>query len=72
MACAKPSWSWGEHINPASPITSGKDAAFEATTGVHIIEVRATDANGKVQSGTHQDVVPNGAEGWHAITVDAS
>ena len=45
--------------------------SFEARTGVHLIEVRATDANGTVQSGTHQDVVPNGAEGWHAITVDA-
>ena len=45
--------------------------SFEATKGVHIVEVRATDANGKVQSGEHKDVVPDGAEGWHAITVDA-
>ncbi len=43
---------------------------WQATPGVHIIEVRATDKNGVVQSGDYVNVAPNGAEGWHAITVD--
>ncbi len=42
---------------------------WEATEGEHTITVRATDADGDVQSGDDVDVVPNGAEGWHDITV---
>jgi DMSO/TMAO reductase YedYZ molybdopterin-dependent catalytic subunit len=41
-------------------------------TGVHFIEVRATDANGLVQSGTHVATAPNGAEGWNTFTVQVS
>jgi DMSO/TMAO reductase YedYZ molybdopterin-dependent catalytic subunit len=43
---------------------------WTATPGVHFIEVRATDANGYTQPGDYVSVAPNGAEGWHTITVD--
>jgi DMSO/TMAO reductase YedYZ molybdopterin-dependent catalytic subunit len=43
---------------------------WDATKGVHLIECRATDANGLVQSGTHQAPAPNGSEGWETITVE--
>ncbi|CAA9376663.1 MAG: probable sulfite oxidase [uncultured Nocardioidaceae bacterium] len=42
---------------------------WDATPGEHTLAVRATDADGEVQSGDDVDVVPNGAEGWHDITV---
>ncbi|MXZ52170.1 MAG: molybdopterin-dependent oxidoreductase [Acidimicrobiaceae bacterium] len=37
--------------------------------GRHRIQVRATDGDGITQSGEEVDPAPNGAEGWHAITV---
>jgi DMSO/TMAO reductase YedYZ molybdopterin-dependent catalytic subunit len=43
---------------------------WEATSGNHTVEVRATDSSGKTQSGTRVDVIPNGSEGWHSITVN--
>ncbi len=43
---------------------------WEATSGNHTIEVRATDSSGKTQSGTRVNVIPNGSEGWHSITVN--
>jgi DMSO/TMAO reductase YedYZ molybdopterin-dependent catalytic subunit len=43
---------------------------WNAKPGVHIIEVRATDTNGFTQPGDYVSVAPDGAEGWHAITVD--
>jgi DMSO/TMAO reductase YedYZ molybdopterin-dependent catalytic subunit len=42
---------------------------WDATPGEHTLTVRATDAEGEVQSGNDVDVVPNGAEGWHDIAV---
>jgi hypothetical protein len=42
---------------------------WDATPGEHTLTVRATDADGEVQSGNDVDVVPNGAEGWHDIAV---
>ena len=38
---------------------------------VYLIEVRATDKNGLVQSGKRIQPPPNGSEGWHAITIEA-
>jgi DMSO/TMAO reductase YedYZ molybdopterin-dependent catalytic subunit len=38
---------------------------------VYLIEVRATDANGEVQSSDRVQPAPNGSEGWHAITIEA-
>ncbi|MBH0130175.1 molybdopterin-dependent oxidoreductase [Salinibacterium sp. NK8237] len=45
---------------------------WEATSGNHIIEVRATDAEGTTQSGDPVPVVPDGAEGWHRIGVQVA
>ncbi|MES2172234.1 MAG: molybdopterin-dependent oxidoreductase [Actinomycetota bacterium] len=42
------------------------------TKGSHTITVRATDANGNRQSQTYVPPAPNGAEGWHQISVQAS
>jgi DMSO/TMAO reductase YedYZ molybdopterin-dependent catalytic subunit len=42
---------------------------WDATSGDHTIEVRATDASGFTQREKRVDVVPNGAEGWDTIQV---
>ena len=39
------------------------------TAGRHQIQVRATDGDGVTQSGRQVPPAPNGAEGWHTITV---
>jgi DMSO/TMAO reductase YedYZ molybdopterin-dependent catalytic subunit len=39
---------------------------------VYLIEVRATDKKGRVQGGDRQQPAPNGSEGWHAITIEAT
>jgi len=38
---------------------------------VYLVEVRATDANGEVQSSNRVQPAPDGSEGWHAITIEA-
>ncbi len=38
--------------------------------GRHRIQVRATDGDGAVQSGKEVNPAPDGAEGWHTVTVD--
>jgi DMSO/TMAO reductase YedYZ molybdopterin-dependent catalytic subunit len=43
--------------------------AWRAEPGDHTLRVRATDATGTVQDGTFRDVVPDGATGWHEISV---
>ena len=45
---------------------------WDATAGDHTIEVRATDKSGFTQSETPVRVDPNGAEGWHTITVNVA
>lgn len=45
---------------------------WDAAAGDHTIEVRATDSSGKTQSGTPVPVVPDGAEGWHSISVNVT
>ncbi len=42
---------------------------WDATPGEHRLQVRATDATGETQTDRTQDVVPDGATGWHTITV---
>ena len=39
------------------------------TEGRHRIQVRATDGDGITQSSREVDPAPNGAEGWHTVTV---
>jgi DMSO/TMAO reductase YedYZ molybdopterin-dependent catalytic subunit len=43
-----------------------------AARGSHRIAVRATDGTGTVQTATVQDVVPDGATGYHQITVSVA
>ncbi|MBK4347194.1 molybdopterin-dependent oxidoreductase [Lacisediminihabitans changchengi] len=42
---------------------------WEPTTGDHTFTVRATDANGQVQTQKYAPPAPNGAEGWASIGV---
>jgi DMSO/TMAO reductase YedYZ molybdopterin-dependent catalytic subunit len=42
---------------------------WEARSGDHTLEVRATDASGFTQTEKRVDVVPDRAEGWHTIQV---
>jgi hypothetical protein len=46
--------------------------AWDAPEGDHTIAVRATDGTGQVQSGRDVGVVPDGAEGYHTISVHVS
>ncbi|WP_329425509.1 molybdopterin-dependent oxidoreductase [Streptosporangium sp. NBC_01495] len=45
---------------------------WEATPGSHTIEVRATDATGYTQTGDRVPIAPDGATGWHTITVEVA
>ncbi|GAB2468342.1 DMSO/TMAO reductase YedYZ molybdopterin-dependent catalytic subunit [Conyzicola lurida] len=42
---------------------------WEATSGDHVLEVRATNAEGDTQKEERVDVIPDGAEGWHTVQV---
>jgi len=42
---------------------------WPAAAGKHTISVRAADATGAVQSGNEVPIFPDGAEGWHTISV---
>ncbi|MEU8218708.1 molybdopterin-dependent oxidoreductase [Micromonospora taraxaci] len=43
--------------------------SWDATPGEHRLQVRATDATGETQTERTQGVVPDGATGWHTVTV---
>ncbi len=45
---------------------------WNAAAGDHDIAVRATDKTGSTQTDELADVVPDGATGWHTITVEVS
>jgi DMSO/TMAO reductase YedYZ molybdopterin-dependent catalytic subunit len=45
---------------------------WTATAGRATISVRATDGTGLTQSSNIVPLAPNGAEGWHTISVNAS
>ena len=44
----------------------------DAPSGTHTVRVRATDADGEVQTSRRQGVVPDGATGLHERTFDVS
>jgi DMSO/TMAO reductase YedYZ molybdopterin-dependent catalytic subunit len=46
--------------------------AWDAVAGRHRIRVRATDGTGAVQTGDQAPPEPDGATGWHTITVDVA
>ena len=45
---------------------------WDATPGRHTLRVRATDASGYTQTELQAPPVPDGATGWHQITVDVA
>nr|WP_174247748.1 molybdopterin-dependent oxidoreductase [Galbitalea soli] len=45
---------------------------WQATAGQHRLTVRATDANGLVQTAAYADPAPNGSTGLHSITVQVA
>lgn len=45
---------------------------WDATPGVHILRVRATNGLGEVQTPEERDVIPSGATGYHTIEVEAA
>ncbi|MET7332827.1 molybdopterin-dependent oxidoreductase [Nonomuraea sp. NPDC005650] len=45
---------------------------WDATAGEHTIQVRATDAAGRTQTEQEAPPAPDGATGWHTITVSVS
>jgi len=46
--------------------------AWPATSGQHTLTVRCTDGTGTLQTPVVQDVIPNGASGYHSIQVQVS
>ncbi|MFI6604600.1 molybdopterin-dependent oxidoreductase [Nonomuraea sp. NPDC050536] len=45
---------------------------WDATPGQHTIQVRATDAAGRTQTEQEAPPAPDGATGWHTITVNVA
>jgi hypothetical protein len=45
---------------------------WDAPAGNHRIEVRATDRDGTVQTGARAPIAPDGATGWHSVTVSVA
>ena len=45
---------------------------WDATPGSHDVAVRATNADGDMQTADLAAPAPDGATGWHTITVDVS
>jgi DMSO/TMAO reductase YedYZ molybdopterin-dependent catalytic subunit len=46
-------------------------ATLDVGEGDHVLRVRATGADGEVQTGAVADVVPDGATGWHTVEFSA-
>ncbi|GIJ37854.1 hypothetical protein Vwe01_11790 [Micromonospora andamanensis] len=42
---------------------------WPATPGEHTLQVRATDSTGETQTGETRGVAPDGATGWHSVTL---
>ncbi|MGR6923236.1 molybdopterin-dependent oxidoreductase [[Actinomadura] parvosata] len=45
---------------------------WAATPGEHTIEVRATDASGRTQTDRRAAPAPDGATGWHSVTISVA
>jgi hypothetical protein len=43
---------------------------WAATAGRHVLQVRATDGTGAVQTEDSSPPAPDGARGWHTVSVD--
>jgi DMSO/TMAO reductase YedYZ molybdopterin-dependent catalytic subunit len=63
-------WQQAELAGTVSPDTWRQwTLRWHAAPGKHTLMVRAADATGTVQSADKVPVAPNGAEGWHTITI---
>ena len=45
---------------------------WQATSGKHLLRVRATDGTGALQTAAVHDVIPDGATGYHTVEVKVS
>lgn len=45
---------------------------WDATPGTHTLQVRATDETGFTQPQQQESPFPNGAQGWHTVTVNVT
>ena len=45
---------------------------WPAVTGQHVIQVRATDGHGETQTELRSPPIPDGARGWHTVSVDVA
>lgn len=45
---------------------------WTAVAGQHEVQVRAVSADGEVQTSVQRPPAPNGATGWHGVTISAS
>jgi len=43
---------------------------WDAAPGQHVLQVRAIDRQGRAQTGDKAPVTPDGATGWHTVTVE--
>ena len=67
--------AWAEAKLGSDPtIDSWRQWAYvwDAPSGNHQLQVRATDKSGYTQTSVQQGVIPNGATGYHTIDVTAS
>ena len=46
--------------------------AWDATSGEHSIQARATDGTGRTQPGARRPPAPDGATGWHTVDVSVA
>jgi DMSO/TMAO reductase YedYZ molybdopterin-dependent catalytic subunit len=61
-------WEPGEVADPGTDDTWVQwRVLLDLEPGDHVVRVRATDKDGRVQTGVERDVLPDGATGWHQI-----
>jgi hypothetical protein len=66
-------WTDATLSTPISPATWVQWLyRWQATSGDHLIRVRATDLTGEVQPATVTPPAPDGARGYHTIQVGVS
>ena len=58
------------HVPPLGPLAWTQWIAEFPATGTATVTVRATDGRGALQEETRRDIYPDGATGWHSITVE--
>ncbi|MEJ2265441.1 MAG: molybdopterin-dependent oxidoreductase [Anaerolineales bacterium] len=64
-------WSAAELDRPLSPLTWVLwRAAFRMSSGQHRLTVRAVDGTGEIQTPNKESTYPDGATGYHSLSVD--